>query len=179
MVRKSGSPTKSKRGGKSIGDTAVESLALLLALGIKVVTISLLMKMCNADKEGSFRILLGKKKKEGLIECPDKNTYSLTAAGIAAAPKVDKPSTQEELTQLIKSIFKVSDSGTAGKVFNILLDGKSHSVNDLATACDYDPADKKKMTSFKVMLRSLVAKDVAVMEGKDACRIASMCLLNA
>ncbi|KAL3909713.1 MAG: hypothetical protein SGARI_002462, partial [Bacillariaceae sp.] len=151
MVRKSSSPTK--RGGKSIAEKAIESLAQLYALGITVVTISRLMKMCNADKEGSFKILMGKKKKEGLISMPDKKTYSLTAVGVAAAPKISKPATQEELTMLIKSIFKVGDSGVPGKIYAILLDGNSHSVNDLATECGYDPADKKKMVSFKVMLR--------------------------
>jgi hypothetical protein len=182
MVRKSGSPPKSKkcRGVKPIGERAILSLAQLLVLGVKAVTLSLLMKMCNSDKEGSFRILIAKEKKKGLIENPgnDKSLFSLTEAGIAAAPKMSKPATQEELTELIQTIFHFSNSGTTGKIYSTLLDGKIHSLDDLARECGYDPNDKKRMGSFKVMLSTLKSKEIVILESKDSYRIANMCLLG-
>ena len=124
---KSSSPTKSKkgRGGKSIGETAIKSLAQLHSLGIKSVHLKLLMKMCSSDKEDSFRILIAKEKKKGLVANVDgdRNLFCLTEAGVAAAPKIPEPASQEELTELIKTVFQFSGTGTAGKVYNILLDG--------------------------------------------------------
>jgi hypothetical protein len=117
-------------------------------------------------------------KKKGLIEFPDKKTFSLTAAGIAAAPKIPAPSTQDELTILIKEIFQIT-GGTVAKAYDFLLDGESHSLEAIAKECGYDPNDKKRMTSFKVMVRTLVAKEVVVSEGKDVYRMASMCLFRS
>jgi hypothetical protein len=143
-----------------------------------VVTLQFLMKMCDNNKKESFLVLMGKEQKKGLVERPDPKTFSITALGLASTDPVPQPKSQEELTAMIKKIFKISDSGTAAKIFEMLLDGETHSLADIAGECGYDPKDKTRMPSFKVMLRSLIAKDVVFMESTDMYRIADMCIFN-
>lgn len=168
----------SKR-GQSVGDKALQALAQLKALGNDVVTLKLLMKMCRTDKEASFLVLMRKEKMKGLIDFDSPKSFTITAAGLEAAGPIPNPESQEDLTDLIRQIFQISGNGTPAKIFDLLLDRDSHPLSDIARECGYDPNDSKRMTSFKVMLRSLVSKDVIYAESKDMYRIADMCLFHA
>ena len=164
-------------GETAVGKMAIHYLLLLLSLGINTVTISLLMKMREVDNGMRFRAAIAIEKKNGNLGSPNgmKNLVFLTEVAIAAAPRLSMPASRQDLDNVIKTVFH-SGTGAAAKVYRILLDGKVHTLDELARKCDYDPTNKNRIDAFKVILDILDSKDIMIMVSKNSYRISDMSL---
>jgi len=118
-------PTLVPLDGESVHITGVKQkildvLAELESIGVSKPNRIQVAFMSGYTSLGStgFVKAVGRLRAEGLITYPDPKTFQLTDAGAAAANKVEKPTTSEELQTKVLNLL----GGTKGKVLQTLLD---------------------------------------------------------
>ena len=171
--------SKSSKNGFSVEQKALAALKNLRSIGILEPSKQLIMTMTGSSSMTSFKVLMGKSRKKKYITFPDKDTIAITDAGLDAAPDGivdDVPTTDKELQDRIKSLFKLTDGSVPGKIFDYLRDGQPRTKQEIAKHVGYDDESN---TSFKVLLGKLTSKKIAI-NSKDGKRLelSPMCFLR-
>lgn len=151
---KAKAPSRSGSGTKmSVEQKILTALKELFDIGIMApprLQVALFAGYGNV-KSKSFANALSKLSKSGFIEYPDKKTARLTQAGIAKTGSVTPPSSNEQVHEKIKNLLK----GTETKIFNELVDGRSHVREQVAATLGYSNVKSKSFANSLSKMSSL------------------------
>lgn len=130
-LQKSGSngPTSQKR--------ILFAIAQQRATGVEAPLRTEIATKAGIRNQGSFSTICGRMKKKELIEYPDEKTIKLTEKGLSeVGPELAKlPKTNQEIQDNIR------ESITRAKcraIFDLLADGKNHTVKECADLIQFD-----------------------------------------
>lgn len=120
------------------------------------------------DSKGYRNAIKEVTKERGWVE-KTKTIYTLTDLGLkhCAVKMPDKPKSNEEHhKQLLQTLEKLVSAPKAklGAIFELLQDGKLHSVSDLLEASEYGRADSK---GYRNIMSGLKKLGLLEKEGKD------------
>jgi len=157
----SSSSSKNKSGGRG-GATAetriMSAVAHFLSLGKEVADRKEVMQVADMKNESSFKTMCGTVKRKGFVEFPDGNTIKLTEAGIEKVGRAAvEPKGNEEVQAMIMETMK---NKKTRDMFEILTDGRVHSLPDLAKAIGYE-ASAPSFRTYIGGLSKFVEKSVS------------------
>lgn len=140
----------------SIREKILSAAAELYHLGVKAPPRIQVVMFANYKHLKSTGVAneLTRLKFDGLIEYPNKDTLSLTEAGLAAAPEVVPPQSLAEVHDRMKSLLEPK----ARELFTALEDGKAHTRSEMMKGCGYK---HEKSTGWQKCLSQLRALDLA------------------
>jgi len=126
------------------------ALAQQRASGVEAPCRKLIATMTGIKNEISFKTICARMIKQQLIECPDRTTVKLTDTGMAlvAGEMYKLPQTNTDVHAKVKKELAFTTRRKCRKIFDVLADGRDHTVAECAKLVGYNDETNKSFRTY-------------------------------